>query len=716
MSLISNIGMMGQTLRNFQYAIGVNANNVANANTLGYSRESVNFSETLPLSQDGYSFGTGAFVSSIDRVRNVYVDRQIRTQLTSLGYYATRQIYDAQMAAIFPAGGFSTSMNTLSAAWTALALSPTSAAAETAVRDAAQSLATLFNSTSQQLFALQNSLESQIGTTVDQVNRYVDQINTLNLQIKAGTVGNFPPQGLVDAREQAMKELSTLVNAQFAENGSGSVVVSLSGGGTLVDGGGKVNHLTTIPSVTNPGVSDVAIADSWKAPVKVNTFITSGQLGALLTERDTDLRQARLTLDEMASGLIQRTNELNHSGISTLDGTTTAKNFFTGSKASDIRVDANLYTNLDWVMSTRDSSLGLPADIATMQAAQKDFILSSEIASPSNTSAGVPPNGIQAGGALGTRVSPTAALSTLLFSVPLTATSGVLTVSSGGNTVNVAWDNTMSINTIVAAINTAAAGAFYANFDYTDQRVTLISKNSLTVYDSLGSNLAKTFKLGATLYSAAPVNNSPSVGLNMVNAGTAVNNAAMQLDYYTKPVGGTTTVAGYNFTWSVTQSLNTMMANLNAATGAGFKVQATFNSATQLLTLYQASFAPNNLATVANPLVSLTVSDVSGNFSSLTNLRTGQSFSSVFASLMTGLSDTSSMDALLTAQYQSTSDGLQAVQDSISKVDLAQEQAQAAAYQRSYEASVRIQAIMDQMLNVLINHMGSSAPSASTVV
>jgi flagellar hook-associated protein 1 FlgK len=746
MSLNSSISILGSALRNFQDAVNVTANNLANANTVGYSREVANFSELSPLSIDNLVLGNGASMSSVSRLRDIYLDSQIRTQQMALGFYTQRSTFDQQLSAIVATGGSSLSSleSTLSTAWTNLA-GVGSTANKTAVVTAAQALAQQFNQASGQLYALKVNLNQQIQASVDQINTYLDQIATLSLQIKNTTVGSQTYGGLLDAREQVMQSLAQLADFQFNTKGDGSVSVTFDGG-ALVDGI-NATHLKTIPSATNPGALAVGFTAMSQSPytADVSNFIHSGQLGALLQEQNVDLKQAVLSINEMASGLIQRSNEINEAATSIFNSQTALGTqgvaFFTGNEASDIEVNSQVVSNLGNVGATRNGS-PVTGDAATLQAAIPTQVLSNEI---STAATGF--------NALGFYVDPNQPMNALnqnfLGAAPVA--SGTLVISSGGNTINVAWKNTDTLNSIIKTINASGGGHIWATLDNSynplfgaaSQRILLFGDGPMSVYDGSG-NLATSLQLESYLFSSAPINNSPSVGLNAVAAANTLNSAASQLDYYTTPLApppqGNPPVpftqyrAQVNgtgiFTWDTTQSLSTILNNLKTGGGsAGARVTvATFPTVTtpnltytfypQVITLgMPGNFGLNTLGTSsAKPLTFITVNDLTGNFTSFTNFAAPQSYNGIFSSLTTKLSSQSSSDSLFETQAQNAATALQNVQDGIAKVDYNQETALASEYQRAYEASVRVQAVIDQMLDVLINHMGSSTSVSTSVI
>src|SRR5277367_2234512 len=124
-----------------QTALDTTGNNIANANTEGYSRETALLEPNPPidvpaissLTGRGAQLGAGVAVSNIARIRNVYLDAQYRAQNSTLNAASTQAEVLAQAQAAFNEPSSAAIASQLSAfwsAWNSLASSPTSEAAK----------------------------------------------------------------------------------------------------------------------------------------------------------------------------------------------------------------------------------------------------------------------------------------------------------------------------------------------------------------------------------------------------------------------------------------------------------------------------------------------------------------------------------------------------------------------------------------------------------
>ncbi len=119
-----------------QLALDTAAHNTANASTPGYSRQRVTLVESAPFSYPAFNrsglpgqLGTGVSVATIERVRDSFLDLQVRSQLTLQGQWQTRSDELAKVESVFPepgGSGLGTALNTFWNAWQDLAADPTS--------------------------------------------------------------------------------------------------------------------------------------------------------------------------------------------------------------------------------------------------------------------------------------------------------------------------------------------------------------------------------------------------------------------------------------------------------------------------------------------------------------------------------------------------------------------------------------------------------------
>jgi flagellar hook-associated protein 1 len=213
-----------------QTALDVTGNNIANANTEGYSRETAVLEPNTPLSipaisnqtGQGAQLGTGVNVASIIRIRNDYLDAQYRAQNSALNGASTQaeELERAQSAFNEPSSSaIASQLSAFWSAWNKLAESPTEAAKQ-GVLAAGQQLAGTFNELSAELSTISSQANEQYNSLAGpsgEVQSYANQIAQLNGQIKLAEEAGEQPNSMLDRRDLLLDKLSALAQITVTE-------------------------------------------------------------------------------------------------------------------------------------------------------------------------------------------------------------------------------------------------------------------------------------------------------------------------------------------------------------------------------------------------------------------------------------------------------------------------------------------------------------------
>lgn len=147
-----NVGVRGMTAQ--QGAIDVTTHNVANANTDGYSRQRVTMETTRPSNTSPGQLGTGVQISSISRIRDTYLDYQVRAENGTMALNQGRDNVLSQVETVFNGlsdTGVSTLIDKVYASWQALSTSPQLSNTRTVVAQQSKALTDELNSIYNQL-------------------------------------------------------------------------------------------------------------------------------------------------------------------------------------------------------------------------------------------------------------------------------------------------------------------------------------------------------------------------------------------------------------------------------------------------------------------------------------------------------------------------------------------------------------------------------------
>jgi flagellar hook-associated protein 1 len=309
-------GISVSALQAFQAAISVASNNIANANTPGYARESINLGSAIPQSNGSMSVGAGVVVNGISRTFSQTVANQLNASQSALGQLNAMQSYSSQIDNLVgtTAGGLSTGLQNFYSAWSDVANSPSSSATRQALLGKAQSVASSLQNTSAQLNALNTSINSGITADVQQINTLGASISKLNSQIVISTAqaGGQPPNDLIDQRDQLVSNLSQLTGVSTTLDSNGALNVFVGNGQPLVLQG-NTTTLTTVPNQFDASQLEISTSTSNGNPI--SSQITSGDLGGLLAARTQVVNPAKNQLGQIATALSATVNSQQNAGL-----------------------------------------------------------------------------------------------------------------------------------------------------------------------------------------------------------------------------------------------------------------------------------------------------------------------------------------------------------------------------------------------------------------
>ncbi|MCL6744355.1 MULTISPECIES: flagellar hook-associated protein FlgK [Kosakonia] len=305
-----------------QNALNVVGNNLSNATTAGYSRQNIVLGEAGGKSTNYGFFGYGVKVGDVQRAYNGFMTNQVRGAATE--FYSLNSRYE-QVSQIDNMLGDSTNnisvtMDNLFEAMESVSKDPVDPAARQGVLAEFNAIANQYRSNSKTLNGLEQSTNTQINQTVDDINSYTKQLATLNKQIEKihGQTGGMPAD-LLDQRDQLLSQLSEKIGIKVTENtDTGAVNVSMQNGMALVSGG-KSYELQASASESDPSKTVVAYVDASGNALPLDEGKTTGALGGLFKFRNEDLVSARDQLNQLALQMANKFNEANAQGYD-LDG------------------------------------------------------------------------------------------------------------------------------------------------------------------------------------------------------------------------------------------------------------------------------------------------------------------------------------------------------------------------------------------------------------
>ena len=298
-----NIGYSG--LNAAQMALNVASNNIANANTAGYSRQEVLMGSRL--GNGSLDNGNGVQVSSVRRIADNYLIAQLWRSGSASGFQSSfnQYINTTEQVLGSSALNISTGVDNFFAALSAASESPESSAPRQQIVSAATALAGRYNQLAVNLDNQERQLADQLTTSVEQLNSTTTQVAKLNQQITELSARGGNVSQLEDQRDQSLRDLAKLVDIQVNRMDDGTVSVSLSQGQPLV--------------LANSSASLVLKGDDLSLQFGTQSFPIEqklqGSLGGLLGYRQDVLRPTRNELNSMATLLADELNKQQAQGF-----------------------------------------------------------------------------------------------------------------------------------------------------------------------------------------------------------------------------------------------------------------------------------------------------------------------------------------------------------------------------------------------------------------
>ncbi len=367
MSLTLSLQTALSALKYNQAALQIASNNVANANTEGYSRKIAS-----PVSQILGSQGAGMLVSDISRQVDENLIRDLRSQTSDFGRLELRLEFFKQVQDMFGSLASNSSLSAniadLSTKIEALATFPEDASARQSLISTAVALAQQFNGMSDDIQTLRADADNQITEAVTALNADLINIKALNVRIARSTAVGDSTAELQDQRDIIIAKVAKQLDITTFDRDTGETVVVTRSGRVLVDASAATFVHTPVSGlgagVTYPASINGIILDG----IDITTQITGGRISGLIDMRDTTLVNLQSEIDTLAGQLRTEVNKIHNDGVgfpppNTLTGTRTVAGVDAlPAPAGTVRI-AVVDANGNAVAAPLDLALGALADV-----------------------------------------------------------------------------------------------------------------------------------------------------------------------------------------------------------------------------------------------------------------------------------------------------------------------------------------------------------------
>lgn len=338
MALIPGLSTSLSGMKTAQAQLDIVSRNIANVDTVGYTRKTA---QQVNVIKAGNSMGVslGDVTRSVDEglLKSYLSSNSLTSNYSAQNDYLSK----AETLLGTPQGNNSLSANVadLQAAFDTFTTDVTSSANRYNLLNQASTITSRLNSISVEIQKLRGDADLQITDAVDQVNDLLSQIDNLNDEIvKYDILGYEGTADLLDQRDEALRELSGLIDISYFKRETGAIVIQTTNGITLLDNDPHLlshSALTQASSTTTyagGGINGIYVDGQ-----DITASIKGGELQGLIQIRDTTLPSLQSQLDELAGNLMEQINQVHNRGTAypnTPDMLTGTRTFIQGADGS----------------------------------------------------------------------------------------------------------------------------------------------------------------------------------------------------------------------------------------------------------------------------------------------------------------------------------------------------------------------------------------------
>jgi flagellar hook-associated protein 1 FlgK len=297
-------------------ALQTTGNNIANANTPGYSRQEVQLADAPSQFTGSGFFGKGVNVTTVVRAYDKYLTNQAVGSASTAAADAARLDKLTQLESVFPTGaaGLGYAAGEFLNSFVDLANNPSDSSARQVVLSQAQDLSARFRAAGDQLSALQTGVTQDVRAQVGNVNSMAKQVAVLNQQIAALRGSGAAPNQLLDQRDHLVTQIAAIINVTSIDAEDGGVALFIGGSQNLVLGG-SANTIKALPDTFDPAKVMLAITEAGTDRLIPPGSLGGGAIAGALKFQNEDLVSARNSLGQMATAIAGSVNKQQSLGL-----------------------------------------------------------------------------------------------------------------------------------------------------------------------------------------------------------------------------------------------------------------------------------------------------------------------------------------------------------------------------------------------------------------
>ena len=298
MADLLSIGLSGLSAN--KTSLAVTGHNITNVNTPGFSRQDTVQTTRVPQFSGAGFIGSGTTLVDIRRTYSEFLSTQVRssTALSSDVEAYKSQIEQLDSLLAGTTTGITPSLQKFFSALQTAAEAPANIPARQLVLSEAEGLAKRFNTVYDRISEQNEFINKQMSAVTDQINRLAGSIASYNDAIAIAAANGKQPNDLLDAREEAVRQLSTYVGVTVVPQDDNSLNLFVGSGQPLVVGS-TTSRLEVVPGLGDPTRFEVNFV-SGGSRQGITSLLTGGELGGLIRYRSETLDPTLNSLGRLA--------------------------------------------------------------------------------------------------------------------------------------------------------------------------------------------------------------------------------------------------------------------------------------------------------------------------------------------------------------------------------------------------------------------------------
>lgn len=306
MADLLNIGLSGLAAN--KTSLAVTGHNITNVNTPGFTRQETVQSTRVPQFSGAGYIGSGTTLVDVRRIYNEFLNTQVRssTALSSDVQAYLGQINQLDSLLAGSTTGVNPGLQKVFAALQTAAEDPANIPARQLALSEAEGLAKRFNTVYDRLYEQNAFINKQLSAVTDQVNQLATSIAGYNDAIAVAAANGKQPNDLLDAREEAVRKLSTFIGVTVVAQDDSSYNLFIGSGQPLVVGN-KASSLAVVPGLSDPLRSEVQFV-SGNSRQGITSLITGGEMGGLIRYREDVLDTTLNAVGRLALSVTDQVN------------------------------------------------------------------------------------------------------------------------------------------------------------------------------------------------------------------------------------------------------------------------------------------------------------------------------------------------------------------------------------------------------------------------